>query len=215
MLSLWLIASACCLVVNESRADFSGRVVSVHDGDTVLVARRGGQISVRLDEIDAPELAQPYGPQAQRSLAGLCLGRTAEIHEQGRDKYDRVLGRVRCGGIDANAEQLRRGYAWFYAQYARDMSLRDLEASARASRLGLWAATRPMPPWEFRHRDDPPSYRPRSYSAARAPSSSSGNCRKTCGQMTSCAEAMSYIRRCGGAKLDRDGDGVPCESLCK
>ena len=35
-----------------------------------------------------------------------------------------------------------------------------------------------------------------------------------CTQMTSCEEAMFHYQRCGLARLDRDGDGVPCETLC-
>ena len=38
--------------------------------------------------------------------------------------------------------------------------------------------------------------------------------KSTCGQMTSCAEARFYLNSCGVRKLDRDGDGVPCESIC-
>lgn len=38
--------------------------------------------------------------------------------------------------------------------------------------------------------------------------------KRTCGQMTSCAEAKYHLNQCGVRKLDRDGDGVPCESLC-
>ncbi|WP_394358026.1 excalibur calcium-binding domain-containing protein [Methylococcus mesophilus] len=36
-----------------------------------------------------------------------------------------------------------------------------------------------------------------------------------CGQMTSCAEAQYYLQQCGLRRLDRDGDGVPCESMCR
>jgi len=38
--------------------------------------------------------------------------------------------------------------------------------------------------------------------------------KRTCGQMTSCAEARFYLSNCGVGTLDRDRDGVPCESLC-
>lgn len=36
-----------------------------------------------------------------------------------------------------------------------------------------------------------------------------------CKEMKSCAEAKRYLKECGLRRLDRDGDGVPCESLCK
>ena len=36
----------------------------------------------------------------------------------------------------------------------------------------------------------------------------------TCGQMSSCDEAKFYLTQCGVKRLDGDGDGVPCASLC-
>ena len=39
--------------------------------------------------------------------------------------------------------------------------------------------------------------------------------RKTCSQMTSCAEAKFHLYTCGNKKLDRDRDGIPCETICK
>lgn len=37
----------------------------------------------------------------------------------------------------------------------------------------------------------------------------------TCGQMSSCAEAYYFLNTCGRTRLDGDGDGVPCESICR
>jgi Excalibur calcium-binding domain len=36
-----------------------------------------------------------------------------------------------------------------------------------------------------------------------------------CNQMQSCEEAQFYLTQCGVGRLDRDGDGVPCESICQ
>ncbi|WP_224767620.1 excalibur calcium-binding domain-containing protein [Paracoccus yeei] len=39
--------------------------------------------------------------------------------------------------------------------------------------------------------------------------------RKTCPAIGSCEEANWYLQNCAwGGKLDRDNDGIPCESLC-
>lgn len=38
--------------------------------------------------------------------------------------------------------------------------------------------------------------------------------KRTCSQMTSCEEARFYLTQCGVSSLDRDKDGVPCESIC-
>lgn len=35
-----------------------------------------------------------------------------------------------------------------------------------------------------------------------------------CAQMSSCDEAYFYLQQCGVGKLDRDKDGIPCESIC-
>jgi hypothetical protein len=34
--------------------------------------------------------------------------------------------------------------------------------------------------------------------------------------MTSCEEALYYLKQCGRTDMDGDGDGVPCErTLCR
>jgi hypothetical protein len=39
--------------------------------------------------------------------------------------------------------------------------------------------------------------------------------KRTCGQMSGCAEAMFHLSQCGLGRLDGDKDGVPCEKLCR
>ena len=215
-----LAAALWCLSPAPARAEsWTGRVVAVHDGDTLTVLAGRESIKVRLDEIDAPELRQAYGRASKKSLSALCFDRYAEVNEQGRDRYGRVLGRVSCAGTDANAEQVRRGYAWFYVQYGRDPALRSLESSARARRAGLWAEPDPVPPWNFRHEDDSEHFGSNSgprFGSGRA-NARSGRCgaKRSCGDMGSCEEALYYLHRCGLTKLDRNRDGVPCEALCR
>ena len=49
------------------------------------------------------------------------------------------------------------------------------------------------------------------------PESESLQCggKRYCSQMDSCAEARFYLNTCGLKKLDRDGDGIPCENVCR
>ena len=55
-------------------ADTTGLVVSVHDGDTLTVLVGKQQIKVRLAEIDAPELRQPYiSPTRQKEHIAVCV----------------------------------------------------------------------------------------------------------------------------------------------
>ena len=38
--------------------------------------------------------------------------------------------------------------------------------------------------------------------------------KRYCKQMANCAEATYYYRECGLDRLDRDKDGIPCETKC-
>ena len=61
---------------------------------------------------------------------------------------------------------------------------------------------------------DPPSMSSVSGAATVAATAAPGfNCddRIYCSQMTSCTEAKFFLKNCPGAKMDGDGDGIPCE----
>lgn len=127
--------------------------MSVHDGDTLTVLVERRQVKVRLADIDAPELRQPYGGHSKRSLSELCFGKSATLDVRNRDRYGRAIATVTCAGTNANAEQVRRGYAWTYTRYARaDSPLFRIEHEARATRRGLWADPAPVPPWNWRRK---------------------------------------------------------------
>jgi endonuclease YncB( thermonuclease family) len=127
------------------------KVVSVHDGDTLTVLVERKQVKVRLTDIDAPELKQPFGTRSRQSLAELCFGKIASLDVRGQDRYRRTIAQVTCGGLDANAEQVRRGYAWTYTRFAPPGSpLHAMQDEARAAQRGLWSDPAPVPPWNWR-----------------------------------------------------------------
>ena len=129
---------------------FSGRVVGVHDGDTisVLVGRR--PVKVRLEGIDCPELSQPYGQVAKLFTSDHVFGKPVAVEQTTIDRYGRSVGRVFVNGEDLSHAILAAGLAWHYTQYSSDGMLDAAEQSARAARRGLWSQPRPMPPWVFR-----------------------------------------------------------------
>ncbi|MDP2030756.1 MAG: thermonuclease family protein [Thiobacillus sp.] len=133
-------------------ADFSGRVVSIADGDTITVLVERQQVKVRLVEIDTPEKAQAFGAKAKQALGDMVFGKDVAVEEHGKDRYARTLGRVMVNGQDANAEMVRQGYAWVYRKYSLNPDLLRLEFEAREAKRGLWVDPEPVPPWEWRHR---------------------------------------------------------------
>jgi endonuclease YncB( thermonuclease family) len=129
-------------------------VIGVADGDTLTVLCNGSkQVKIRLSEIDAPEKRQPFGNRSMQSLSGMCLQKKAKIKPQTKDRYGRTVARVICDGVDANEEQIRRGMAWVYDKYVRDQNLYSIQNKARTSKIGLWADSKPIKPWEYRRKN--------------------------------------------------------------
>lgn len=191
------------------------------------------EIKIRLAQIDAPEKSQAFGQRSKQSLSDLVFGKEVRIVREDTDRYGRMVAKVYVGGIDVNAEQVRNGMAWVYTKYATDRSFFDIEKEAKTNRRGLWSDLNPTPPWEYRHKDEPKSVGKKEYrnfqslpdptksvesttiiDTPQIKDSSCGN-KKRCGEMSSCSEAMFYLKECGIVSLDRDRDGIPCESLCK
>ncbi|CAH1748240.1 Nuclease [Thauera humireducens] len=130
-----------------------GLVVAMSDGDTLTVLDGDfRQVKVRLAEIDAPEKKQPFGTRSRQSLGELCHEKRAEVRVTDVDRYKRIVGRVSCAGVDANAAQVRRGMAWVYDGYAKDKTLYRLQDEARSSGRGLWVDRNPTAPWDWRKR---------------------------------------------------------------
>ena len=193
-----------------------GRVVGVSDGDTAIVLTSDKkQVKVRLIEIDAPEKKQAFGQQSKKSLSDICFKKPVVALEKGKDKYRRSLVRLYCDGVDANAEQVRRGMAWAYQKYLTDQSIDGLEKEARKKKVGLWVDPNPVAPWDFRHPKIPATTPARFLNIPSSETFSCEGINAYCNSMKSCVEAMYYLKECGATKLDRDGDGIPCEKLCR
>jgi endonuclease YncB( thermonuclease family) len=142
-----------CLVAGVAsavHADFSGRVVSVHDGDSLTILVDGVQLHVHLSGIDAPELGQAFGDASKQSLARICLGQPARVVERSKTSNGWTLGHVTCGNVDANTEQVRRGMAWVAVKAPKRSPLSALQEEARVQHIGLWSDPYPTPPWQWR-----------------------------------------------------------------
>ncbi|WP_309279914.1 thermonuclease family protein [Comamonas sp.] len=98
-----------------------------------------------------PEAKQPYGQRSKQNLSDLCLRVEAQITPRTKDRYGRTVADVTCHGLDAAQHQVATGMAWYYVKYGRGYEgFREIEATARHSKLGLWRAPAPTPPWEWR-----------------------------------------------------------------
>lgn len=139
-----------------------GKVTRVIDGDTIEVKTLPEKIlvyeipiRVRLINIDAPEKKQAYGRWSKEQLKALLAGQSVTVSYTQTDRYGRVLGRVvTANGTEANRQQVLKGAAWVYERYNTDNSLPALQREAQTQKRGLWADNQPVPPWEWRHKNN-------------------------------------------------------------
>jgi micrococcal nuclease len=142
---IWLL-----IFLSGCATEWSGRVVSVADGDTLSVLHHNQRVRIRLHGVDTPETRQPFGPRAKRFTRRLALGQIATIRPVDRDRYGRTVAKVFVRGEDLNAKLLEAGLAWHYRRYDNTPHYVRLEAQARAARRGLWSQPRPTAPWIWR-----------------------------------------------------------------
>ncbi|BCG73327.1 hypothetical protein MesoLj113a_44850 [Mesorhizobium sp. 113-1-2] len=211
--------------IGRSPAPIAG-VASVIDGDTIEIH---GQ-RIRFNGIDAPESAQQCddakgfryqcGTKSAAALdTFLALSRPTHCTFVSWDRYSRYVGDChRADGKSVAGWLVENGLALDWPKYSHG-AYAEQQAKAEAAKIGLRVGTF-QAPWEWRaeHTDGvrPPSSQPLGI-VGRPQVAQSYSCqpRRTCPQISSCDEANWYLANCPwGGKLDRDKDGVPCESLC-
>jgi micrococcal nuclease len=131
----------------------------VIDGDTIHFASQGEKYRIRLMGIDAPEKDQRFGTESTQALAN-CIrqAKKVQIEWVKKDKYDRLLAKVRADDTDCNLLQVKKGYAWHYKYYQDDQPFIDrytyssAEHISKQLKLGLWMDDHPIAPWDWRRK---------------------------------------------------------------
>jgi endonuclease YncB( thermonuclease family) len=155
---LWLILFLALSAVPAFAEELTGEVIAVQDGDTVTLLGDANQLTkIRLAEIDAPELKQPYGNASKRMLSALVYRKDVTVVTKTIDKYGRTVGRIYEGDTDVNLTMVKQGGAWAYRKYLTDDTILAAEGHAKAAAAGIWGLQKDqrMPPWEWRHRGKP------------------------------------------------------------
>lgn len=86
------------LTIPATCFSWPGKVVSVADGDTIIVQHNDQQMKVRLYGIDCPEKARAFGQKAREMTTLLVAGRTVDVEVKNTDRYGRSVGLVSIDG---------------------------------------------------------------------------------------------------------------------
>lgn len=137
------------------QSKFSGRVVDVLDGKTVVVETIGGRMMASLQYIEVPERDQPLYGTVRDHLRKLVFDKVVEFRAQ-RLSTEVIDGQLVVNGVDVSQQMLRDGAAWHIpldrtGQNAAEFAVyQDNQARARAEKLGVWSVPGMKPAWEFR-----------------------------------------------------------------
>lgn len=128
-----------------------GKVVAVHDGDTITILdEQKKSHKIRLAQIDAPELHQPWGKNSKKSLSDSVYLKSVYVEVESIDRYGRQVGTIYLDQEDICRTQVKTGNAWAYRKYLRDPSLLNEEKIAKENKIGLWSLDQPIEPWLWR-----------------------------------------------------------------
>ncbi len=146
-----LLVLAVAAIISQFFRPAEGQVTKVIDGDTIVVFMGGREERVRLLGIDPPEVRhpergeEPFGREASTYTRTRLLGKKVRLRvdpiADDSDEYGRLLRLVELpGGIDFNAELVRKGYARALRRFpcSRKERYVALEREARRRELGMW-----------------------------------------------------------------------------
>jgi micrococcal nuclease len=155
LLGLVLVLAAGAALASSKTAprNVQGTVTEVLEGDViVLTPADQPALQVRLRDIDAPELCQPYGEDARKALAELARGKVATLRVTGPQNAGRTTGFLMIDELNVNRYLVENGFAWSVRTRWDQGPLVKQEKMARALTRGLHGTLGAMPPWEFKRK---------------------------------------------------------------
>ena len=143
---------ALSLVASVLSAHTTIENIFVVDGDTIKGNIDSKRITIRLVEIDAPEMDQPFGVESKRFLKKLIESKKVTLISEGKDRYGRTLGELFVNKDNINEKMVKSGFAWVYDRYVKSSLLYSYQDEAKSKTLGIWQSENPIAPWVWRRK---------------------------------------------------------------
>ncbi|TMN21574.1 hypothetical protein FH966_01375 [Lentibacillus cibarius] len=221
---------------NQPDHGVDASVTRVVDGDTIKINLNGKQETVRLLLVDTPETkhpskpVQPFGPEASDFAKRTLSGKSIQLEYDGpkRDKYDRLLAYVWVDGKMFNQMLLEKGLArlaYVYdPPYTHYQTYMKAQNRAKRAERGIWSRDGYVTDEGFYYqkgKDTSSDSNTRGDSSAQQTGDQKYDPNgpdRDCGDFDTQQQAQNFFKAAGGPesdphRLDRDNDGVVCESL--
>ena len=120
----------------------SFRVEEVLDGDSFVIPL---DQTIRLANIDAPELEFCYGQEAKEGLGKLILGKNVKIEKTGRDVFNRLIAFVYLNDQLINETIIENGWAKYASGGIKGKNetiielLKEEGRKAKENKVGVWS----------------------------------------------------------------------------
>ncbi|CAK9873685.1 unnamed protein product [Sphagnum jensenii] len=128
--------------------DVDYKILEIKRNQEILVHK----YVVRLRGVDAPEIGQPYGRQAQAVLLNLVEGHSLRLLVYLDDYFGRKIADVYCNNVFIQEVLLKRGCAWHFVKYDQSPQFAKWEKEAQAARVGLWDDPNPENPLDYKRK---------------------------------------------------------------
>ncbi|ENA1802747.1 thermonuclease family protein [Flavobacterium psychrophilum] len=137
-----------------SQTTYTGKVVGIKDGDTVVVLDSlNNQTTLRLAEVDCPEKSQPFGTKAKQFTSDQIYLKTIKYVVTDVDRYGRSIAMIYYDNNKyLSAEIIKAGMGWHYKRYSTSKELALIEDNAKKNKKGLWVDVNPIEPSEWRNK---------------------------------------------------------------
>jgi micrococcal nuclease len=219
---------------DQATSRIKAQVVEVVDGDTFKAKIGDKEETIRLILVDTPETKHPnkpkqlFGEEASNFTGKLLTyGTTVELEydKEQRDKYNRVLAYVYVNGESLQEKLLSEGLARV-AVYPPNTKYQEkfesIQEEAKNKKVGIWSIDGYVTSNGFdesvvQEAKKKEQEKKQEQKQEATPVYSGGD--KDCSDFSSQSEAQRYFEAKGGSPsnnvdgLDRDHDGIACESL--
>lgn len=113
-------------------------IYDVVDGDTFIL--ENNKQAIRLYGVDAPELANCYGPESLSRLSQLLEQKKVQLKEPVVDKFGRIVALAYVNGKLVNEIMIKEGYAAYRSEPGSGKeAMKAAHESAKSGKIGIYS----------------------------------------------------------------------------